>query len=335
MEEKELKISNELYEGNSTCFSNLIEINNFDPKGKETLLNLSGFVEANPFNMLVLALTIRKRRKYWDKARYRCPKYEKTDRYLQYMGFYETCGIQNREVKRGGRRAGKYICISEINFTPQGSISADYELIENESKKLTEMFQFDDKLAKYLQYCFFEMMRNVYEHSGAKSVFVCAQYWPLHELMEIAIADEGCGIQKAMRTRFENLGELDSLEYAMTPGISALSNHAYLDKDDYYGNSGYGLYMTKELALTYGGNFTLCSGNYAKKYFVKDFEQFSRTIKTKFDGTAIAIRFRTNCDIHFSDEIKRILLEAEKEASKHVGAINRASKSSGGVSRNL
>ncbi|MBO7149333.1 MAG: hypothetical protein J6V71_00400 [Clostridia bacterium] len=122
MEEKELKISNELYEGNSTCFNNLIEINNFDPKGKETLLNLSGFIEANPFNMLVLALTIRKRRKYWDKARYRCPKYEKTDRYLQYMGFYETCGIQNREVKRGGRRAGKYICISEINFTPQGSI---------------------------------------------------------------------------------------------------------------------------------------------------------------------------------------------------------------------
>ena len=202
-------------------------------------------------------------------------------------------------------------------------------MIEKEAKTLTSMFQFDRHLADYIVYCFFEMIRNVYEHARTSHVYVCAQYWPYHNLMEIAIADEGCGIEKAMQQRYRTMSEQDLINHAMAPGISALTNHAYLDKNDYYGNSGYGLYITKELALSYGGSFILCSGNYAKRYYKYDYESIEETIKTKFQGTAIAIRFKTDLDIDFVNTINRITKKAESLSKNIDGAIHKASKSSG------
>ena len=326
----ELKISNSRYMGNLDCFQNLIDIDDFFGWDDDSLLNLKGMVETNPFNMLVIALSIKRCRPFWGKASYYPPKNEKTDKYLQYMGFYETCGIPNRDIQRGGRRMGKYICITKIDLSPQGSISADYDMIEYEAKQLARMFQFDKKLADYLLYCFFEMIRNVYEHAKTNHVYVCAQYWPMHSLMEIAIADEGCGIQKAMQKRYSNMSEQDLINHAMKPGISALTNHSYLEKDDPYGNSGYGLYITKELALAYGGSFILCSGNYAKRYYKKGYIPVEKDFSTKFQGTAIAIRFRTDMNIDFNETITKIKDKAESKSKSIEGAIHKASKSSGG-----
>lgn len=237
---QELKIGNRAFNGNIDCFENLLEISNCMPVDHDLIINLSNLREVNPFNMLLLALSIRQQRTYFDKITFKVPS-EKIDGYMQYMGFYETCGAPSRGICKGSHRLGKYICIKEINISPSGSIGVDYEAMETEAEKLADMFQFDKKLRLYITYCFFEMIRNVYEHSGTYSVYVCAQYWPSHCLMEIAIADEGCGIKKAMEKRFMGFSERKLMEYAMAPGISALSNHQFLEKDDYYENSGYGL----------------------------------------------------------------------------------------------
>lgn len=321
-----LKISNRAFNGNIDCFQNLADISDFFSFDDVSVLDLGGLVELNPFNMLVLALSIRKWKRFWGKLSYILPNSDNTDGYMQYMEFYELCGFSNRGIIKGNRRVGKYICITKIDLIPQGSMDADYEMIDQESKKLADMFQFDKELGKYITYCFFEMIRNVYEHSESKSVYVCAQFWPSHNLVELAIADEGCGIWKAMQKQYANITEEQSMEFAMTPGISARTNHILLPKDDYYKNSGYGLYMTKELALAYGGSFIICSGKSAIRYSFKSEDKF----QTDFSGTAISIRFKTDRDNNFSDVLTKIKSKAEKKSRKYEDAIHTASKSSGG-----
>ena len=321
-----LKISNRAFKGNIDCFKSLVEITDFFNFDGESALDLSEIVEINPFNMLVLALSIRQWKRFWGQLSYIVPNSDNTDKYMQYMGFYELCGFSNRNVIKGDRRVGKYICITKIDFIPQYSMDADYEMIEQESKKLADMFQFDKELAKYITYCFFEMIRNVYEHSGSKSVYVCAQFWPTLNQVELAIADEGCGIRRAMQKQYANITEEQSMNFAMTPGISARSNHAFYSVDNYYKNSGYGLYMTKELALAYGGSFIICSGKSAIRYSFNSEDKFS----TDFSGTAISIRFRTDKNNNFTEVLKKIKIKAEKESRKYEDAIHTASKSSGG-----
>ena len=60
----ELKISNTRYTGNIDCFQNLIDIDDFFGFDDDSLLNLNGLIETNPFNMLVIALSIKRCKKY-------------------------------------------------------------------------------------------------------------------------------------------------------------------------------------------------------------------------------------------------------------------------------
>ena len=122
---------------------------------------------------------------------------------------------------------------------------------------------------------FREMIRNVYEHSGMDEVYVCAQYWPSYNLVEISIVDNGCGVKSAMEKKFKDMSEEELLSLALKPGISAESNHSWIGKNNRLSNSGYGLPITKELALAYDGYFIFCSGNHAfwfqgeKNMFIK------------------------------------------------------------------
>ena len=325
-----LKISNDVFCGNIDCFKNLIDIYNFCGNSKNNILDLSEIKEVNPFNMLVIALALKECKNKFGNIECYIPNNENTDKYMQYMGFYETCDAPVRDVAKGNRRQGRYICITKISLESQGSIESDYDMIEQEAKKLAEMIQFDKELGEYVKDCFFEMIRNVYEHADTNDVYVCAQYWPNHNLIEIAIADKGCGIQKAMSKRYKDLPEDVLMKYAMTPGLSALSNHAYLEKDDYYKNSGYGLYMTKELALAYEGSFIICSGNYARRYYCYQYSLVEKEHKTKFNGTAIAIRFSTDKTPNFRSVLEKIKNKAESKSKSIKGAIKKASKSSGG-----
>ena len=149
----------------------------------------------------------------------------------------------------------------------------------------------------------------------------------MYQFVEIAVLDEGCGIDKAMRKFDENASEDELLELAVLPGTSAKSNHDYLDSDNEWLNSGYGLYILKELCKSYKGIFTLCSNNYAIRYLSNG---TSEKYKTKFNGTAVSLRFSTKLNINFEKERKRIVREGQELAKQNKNAIKKASKSSGG-----
>ena len=181
-----------------------------------------------------------------------------------------------------------------------------------------------------LAYVFVETIRNVYEHANTERGLVAAQKWSTHGLVEIAISDDGCGVTESLGKLFST-DSAGLLRLACKPGVSARSNYRYLTKEDPWRNSGYGLYIMKELALAYGGSFILCSGEHAIRYLNDDngFET-ERLYNTAYQGTTIGIRFRTDMENDFDSIRNRIVSEGQLRAAQMEGAIRSASRSSGG-----
>ena len=148
----------------------------------------------------------------------------------------------------------------------------------------------------FLEYIFIETFRNVFEHADTKEVFFSAQKWPSKNLLEIAIADTGCGVSNSLGRIFQGRSEKELLYLAGEPGITARSNYSYLDSNNAWLNSGYGLYILRRLSVTYGGSFMLCSGNYALHQTQKGITEYS----TAYKGTAVAIRLKTDLNIDFA-----------------------------------
>lgn len=318
-----LKIIAGAYKGNRDCFQTLKDIYQA-PKDEEICLDFTDFIETNPFNMLTIAVALKDFNKRYKNLKF--IKRKANDGYMHYMGFYNICNIfDERPRKENAYKTGQYISMTKIDLCTGSSFDADYENIINESRKLSGMLNYDKRLSDYTQYCFREMIRNVYEHSGMDEVYVCAQYWPSYNLVEISIVDNGCGVKSAMEKKFKGMSEEELLSLALKPGISAESNHSWIGKNNRLSNSGYGLPVTKELALAYDGYFIFCSGEHAFCFEGKE----KHVYKTTFDGTAIGIRFRTDILLDFDRKINEILDRLERIAKKDPRAIKSASQSSG------
>lgn len=315
-------IVNKRYVGNKDCHQTLLDIANF-PVDETITINCDGIIEVNPFNTLVISNALKQHHRNYNNLRF---DKRMDGSYLEFIGFYRNCGFDNGDrINDFAYKQGRYISITPINLYTGTSFENDYDNIDSEANKMASMLGFDRDLRNYIIYCFTEMIRNVFEHSGTNRVYVCAQYWPMHQLVEIAIADMGCGIKSVMSKMFKG-GELNILKLSMFPGISARSNYGWFNDDNAYKNSGYGLYITKELALAYDGSFMLCSGNYVLNYHNKG----NGCGKTSYNGTAIAIRFSTDVKRDFTKVRQEIVSKAEKLSLQREDAIHKASRSSGG-----
>lgn len=316
------KIDNSIYSGNIDVFSTLLELEDTHDEANEICFDLRGLKDLNPFNMMLIARKINQYKIKFPNRKYSFIRRD-TDDYLGHMGFYDAMGANKYGKKMGeARGSATYIPIHSIDF----SAMYFYNDIEPLSEKLAAVFQFDSDLADFIQYAFIETIRNVYEHSCSNKAFVCAQRWPSHNLVEISVLDEGCGIGPAMKRQYPLLSEKELLELSLNPGISAMSNHRYLGRNDQWSNSGYGLYILKGLCKAYGGSFIICSNNYGICYQ----NDKKITYETSFSGTAVSLRFLTNQKINFIQERRRILNEGQEIAKKYKNAITKASKSSGG-----
>jgi hypothetical protein len=133
-----------------------------------------------------------------------------------------------------------------------------------------------------LSYSIREVMRNVFEHSKARNLYYCAQYWPKSSKVEFAIADFGIGIRRGLseNPNFRFDADKQAIEYSPLPSVSG-KTHVPRWSDEWH-NSGYGLYMTHRLARN-GGNFVLGSGDTAIQLSRKTKNNF----QTSFSGTIL------------------------------------------------
>jgi len=219
--------------------------------------------------------------------------------YLAHMGFFESCGISYGKKPNEASGNNTYLPIRKINIEKLKQEAIDNfehvgEVITNHADALAKMLTQNENedIQKTLQFSIREIMRNVIEHSNAKNIVYCAQYWPSKHQVEIAILDEGVGLAKSLSNNphISITSDSDAVKFSLMPGISGkMFEGVKKRKDDFWQNSGYGLYMTNRICRN-GGNFFICSGTCGmlltptnKKYF-----------DTNFQGTAVRLFIDTS-----------------------------------------
>ena len=317
----EYKIETKYGHGNNQALKIASDISAIDlPDTESVLFDFAGYSENNPFSNLLIANSIRAFRK---NHKNKCQLRPNHETYLSHLGFYQMIGVDYGKQMGEARSSDNYVPITKVTFN--GDF---YQTIEGKSEELAALLKFDTELSAFLKYLFIETIRNTYEHADVGELYLSAQKWKSKSLLEIAISDTGCGICNSLRKYmpYSAKDEKELIRLACNPGISSRSNYRYLEKDNAWRNSGYGLYPMRKLAVAYGGSFLICSGNYALRENNNGIEMFNTT----YTGTTIAIRIKTDQKLNFEDVRHKILLAGEKEASDVQTSIHSASKSSGG-----
>ena len=314
----EYKVVSNFGNGNIQALKTIKEIMGLKVNDNDCMtFDFRPYGENNPFSNLVIGNALRAYKKNHTHEMRFIPN---DGNYLSHLGFYHMIGADYGKELGEAKPNSNYVPIRRLHFSDDF-----YSGIEKTSDDLSQLLHFDADLQSFLKYIFIETIRNVYEHADTNEVYIAAQKWPSKSLLEIAIVDSGCGVAESLRNVYKNKTEKELMYHAGLPGISARSNHGYLGRDDGWRNSGYGLYLLRRLAVSYGGSFMLCSGNIAlhQAEQVKEYE-------TLYSGTAVAIRINTNTKNNFQNVREKILREGEKKAKEIADSVKKASKSSGG-----
>lgn len=256
--------------------------------------------------------------------------------YASHMGFFRKLGLNFGRSPGEARGSGTYapICVrktSEIVESSAERLEHHGDYLEREAANLANIVTQGASGALFdtLVYSLREILRNVIEHSEAEELSYVAQYWPSQNIAEIAVSDNGIGITRSLRRhpKLRNVQPREALRLAKKPGVSgkgALTRSPH----DVWANSGYGLFMTTELAKRTGGDFFLASDGLA---LVNDSEQ---SLSPKLLGTYVGIRFATSSLTSLSSSLSKLRDEGSKIAkSLDIGAISEASASSIGLSK--
>lgn len=318
----EYKIKSNFGNANSTVWDTTKDLKNIFENNDNVVLDFKDFKESNPFNMLVIAQTI-KPYKTGEKISIK-GKARKINDYLEHIGFYNACGFDYGKRVGEAKSNSNYVPVRILKFSEYNGF---YQQIEKQAEELANVLNFDKNLTKLTKYIFIELIRNVFEHADTDKLMLCAQKWPTHNLVEIAITDDGIGIPKSMKKKRKLDDDLTCIQLAKLPGISSMSNHAVVDSQDPWSNSGYGLYVINELCKLYNGSMIIASGNYAI-YDRKNSSDIREDID--FKGTAICVRFCTDIAVNFQKELNKIVEKGQSISTQFQDSIKRASKSSGG-----
>jgi hypothetical protein len=190
------------------------------------------------------------------------------------MAFFRAFGLKHgREPSctQGNDRFVPFTILRIQTITDEADKSwkPEQDIIEQRSEQLAQILsqQEGTNLVDALTFSIREIMRNVYEHSGSKSIEYCAQYWPTYHKVEIAIADNGIGLRESLKLNpfVEVENDSDAIQQALMPAISSKNyKGARIDTSNPWHNSGFGLYMSSRICRL-GGSFLVCSGDHGIK----------------------------------------------------------------------
>lgn len=262
------------------------------------VFDFSQLSDTPPFGMLFTATAVRRFR---EEVRNRRPGVQFSAvgtgniAYASHMGFLQACGVPvgNRPGEAAG--SSRYLPISNL---PLADLRTEWKpiaaTIADRAIELAEVLTqgASTSLETVLAYCIRELMRNTAEHSQADSVWFAAQFWPTQDRVELGILYEGRGILQSLAENptlclrdeedaIRRSVELGVTRVAPTPAKSA----GLWESPDYCGNSGFGLFVLRELARRTGNMLVL--SNRDAVYFT---ERGTDAYCTAFKGTAIRLR---------------------------------------------
>lgn len=237
--------------------------------------------------------------------------------YLRFIGFFDFIGAQRKgtPIRSSVSYNNTYIPITRyryLQFKPDTEIdpyTKPADLIDIEAKKISCLFTPNSQPNKTVQYIICEILRNSYEHSKSVDFFVFGQYWK-HGGIELAILDDGIGIQKTLSKKYP---ELLTQEDAILKSLEAGASCADFDfKKNKYDNSGFGLYVLSELAKKFG-----CFAIVSKE---KGFLQYANCTysydTSQYGGTMVGIRIKDIWARNYETDIDKIIEQGSVLASQ-------------------
>lgn len=252
--------------------------------------------------------------------------------YAAHMGFYKSVWLNHGNAPGEARGSGTYLPITRLETRELISEAHEnrehvVETIEKRARLMANVLSCGhDNIKGVLTYSIREIMRNVLEHSFADSIWFAGQCWPSKDRVEISILDEGVGIFNALKAnrnlKFDTTQE--ALLLAIEPGISGKDVRVEQRRDEVYGNSGYGLFMTSRICQD-NGDFIIGS----QGHFLGLSERFHRFYPGSLKGTIIRLRLKISNITKIESLLAQYLKEGAQIAknNKHLEYIS-ASKSS-------
>ena len=314
---------------------------------EEMTFDFSRMSNFDPLPMLMMGAIMRRYRSQHPNIRFHMDGVATSGKgYAGTMGFFKYVSILLDIGKMPGEANGSsnYIPITPIVVdelqraeSEQGNYMVLGDIIEKEAGRLARIVdRGNNELHKLLTFLIREILRNTPEHAKSDTMWVCGQYWPSHELAEIAIIDEGIGVFQSITqnaTHREYITDnATALKWALKAGISkAFRPSAKQKSSDEWANSGFGLYMVSEICKHLNGNFCIVSyGNYVliNNHGIKSGE-------TSFHGTAIRMQIPSNKISTAQSIISTIASQGESEAKTIRNAFKTASMPSKGLMEEL
>lgn len=179
-------------------------------------------------------------------------------------------------------------------------------------------------LFELVKYCIREIVRNSMEHGGGKNLCMAGQYWPQRHEVELCIYDNGIGVLASIseNEKFRNVsGDDAAIRLAVLPSTSGKKTDMTEKAPDGqnpeqdWGNSGFGLYVTSQLARE-SGRFFIGSGD--------RFLDLRGTEKRRGDfglnGTLISMSFDVEALERTANKVASVVGKGESFARRHVGA---------------
>ena len=326
---------------------NEIEINKLSPDEKVVFAANMNWVR--PFGMLFAICSIKQfRRKYHDlNCSMYCDQARNGVSYAAQMGFFKAISEMLPIGKEPGEATGNenYVPVTELDFAEMcktsisnGRMIDSEDLLEEKSSELATVLSRGDKdVHDILTYLIREMLRNIDEHSGTRKCLICGQYWS-DQTAEIAIIDEGQGILSSLRRNSIHRNYIetdeDALKWAIKAGISCAfkpDKSGGITPSGLWENSGFGLYMAREICRNLNGTFTIVSGN---QYLSILSNGHINTGDTYIQGTAIRMNISTRNLGESKKLIREIAAQGEEQAKTIRNAFKRASVPSKGLINN-
>ncbi|WP_434664441.1 hypothetical protein [Aeromonas sp. NJAU223] len=170
--------------------------------------------------------------------------------FIEQMGLPNLVGQKPKAINNGDNRIFPITRISESKqIAPIASALMEMLRIE------------DEEVEGAIKYSLVELLRNVVQHSKSRiGGLVSAVYFPKTGLVDVIVADIGCGLRSSLRNAYREINsDQKAVRFSLLPHVSGtFQSGAYHAMRD---NAGLGLFFIKEIASRAGGGFFLASGD--------------------------------------------------------------------------
>lgn len=204
-------------------------------------------------------------------------------RHLERMGFFRQCGV------RGGHTApGSSLPLLVTEILDKQRI---LRYIDEEVMSRHQMPAMTAPLKKEIRRAFFEVIGNVFYHSGSPiGSIVCGQIYPNANEIQVTFLDKGVGVAAKVRACVDGIEEDGrAIEWALQRGTSTLATGIQ--------SRGMGLYLLRDFIRANKGQFRI----YANGAYVEEtpWTLTRGSMEPPFRGTLVDLRIKIRPDVSY------------------------------------